>query len=289
MTNTPCLLVDIGNTRLKWNWAPHNDGAFKQPTRAVAYKTASMAQLLSQQWGVIPAPFPALAVVNVAGKAVAQALTDWCSVQWGQAPRFVDTAAEFQGVRNGYADPAQLGADRWLAVIAAHRQNSGRHNVIISCGSAITVDTVTADGRHKAGPILPGRDMMLTALSAGTGDLADRYNAGSDKKKTRNNNTLNNDKQLSAGHAGSVTGVFVDNTRDAMGSGVNFAVAKALDAIVPDMCRALLASDDRHGVNILVTGGAASQVMALTTITEYTQEPDLVLQGLYIVNAAQVS
>ena len=165
MTSSSCLLVDIGNSRLKWNIAPSDANVFEHQTRIVDYKARPMGDVLNEQWGEMKAPFPRVAVVNVAGKTVAQQLIDWCANHWDVQPTFVSSAASFKTVTNGYKDYSQLGADRWMAVIAAHQRKPDQHSVIIDCGSAITVDAVTVDGQHKAGPIIPGREMMLQALA----------------------------------------------------------------------------------------------------------------------------
>ena len=270
MTSSNCLLVDIGNSRLKWNLALGNANVFGRQTQAVDYKARSMDDVLSEQWGDIKAPIPHVAIVNVAGNTVAQQIIDWCANHWDVHPTFASSAVRFKTVTNGYKDYRQLGADRWMAVIAAHQRKPDQHSVIIDCGSAITVDVVTVDGQHKAGPIIPGRDMMLNALAANTADLDNRYDKNSG----------------SSGLSGSV---FADGTHAAVVNGVNFAIGKALDTIIHDIRETLAGAGNDAQVEILVTGGAAKQVMPLTGITHYTLEPDLILHGLYIVNAAQLT
>jgi type III pantothenate kinase len=194
-----------------------------------------------------------------------QQLTDWCASRWNVTPRFITTAKHFQNVTNGYTDDMQLGADRWLAVVAAHHHRPDHHNVIIDCGSAITVDTVMADGQHRGGPIIPGPAMMLAALSANTADLSQYAQPA----------------ELSAA-------VFVNNSGEGIASGVSFAAGQALDGIIGQIRDKLSgAGVDNNRTTLWVTGGAAAKVMPLTGITDYTHEPDLVLQGLQLVTAAQ--
>lgn len=259
------LYVDIGNSRLKWNRAPLSASGFEQPATAIDYRNQSLANLLDQQWGTITAPYPAVAVVNVAGKAMEQQLADWCDTHWQVTPRFISTAQRFQNVINGYTDYTQLGTDRWLAVIAAHHHRPDQHNVIIDCGSAITVDTIMADGQHRGGPIIPGPAMMLAALSANTADLGQYAQPA----------------ELSAA-------VFVNNSEEGIASGVNFATGQALDGIIGQIQDKLSgAGVDNNKTTLWVTGGAADKIMPLTGIADYTHEPDLVLQGLQLVTAAQ--
>jgi type III pantothenate kinase len=66
-------------------------------------------------------------------------------------------------VRCGYQDPAQLGVDRWMAIIAAH--GISRDGVcVVDCGTATTLDVVDGRGRHLGGYILPGMTMMRRIL-----------------------------------------------------------------------------------------------------------------------------
>ncbi len=63
--------------------------------------------------------------------------------------------------------PAQLGVDRWLGLLACRAR--GRYPaVVVDVGTATTVDLLDSEGIHQGGYILPGLDMMRSALLAGT-------------------------------------------------------------------------------------------------------------------------
>jgi len=79
------------------------------------------------------------------------------------------------GVRNGYVDPARLGADRWMAVVAAYHL-SGKACLVLDLGTAVTADFVSADGDHKGGFICPGLPLMRTQLCSHTKRI--RYDVG---------------------------------------------------------------------------------------------------------------
>ena len=51
------------------------------------------------------------------------------------------------GVRNGYREPAQLGCDRFAALIAARHHHPDRDLLVVNAGTATTVDALTADGQ----------------------------------------------------------------------------------------------------------------------------------------------
>ena len=67
---------------------------------------------------------------------------------------------ESLGVENGYDDPGQLGIDRWLALLAAAELIDG-DCMVIDAGSAITLDLLSADGKHLGGAILPGCETSM--------------------------------------------------------------------------------------------------------------------------------
>ena len=55
-----------------------------------------------------------------------------------------------------YRHPADLGVDRWCALVAAHHQYPGLNLIVVDAGSAVTVDLVSAHSVHLGGYIIPG-------------------------------------------------------------------------------------------------------------------------------------
>lgn len=253
------LLVDVGNSRLKWNVWEQTKGQFSRETQGITYKKHSIAHLLDDQWGSIEDEIQKVFVANVAGEEVAAGIKNWCINHWGIYPEFATTGPNFQSVKNSYQNYDELGIDRWLAVIAAHQLYHDQTAIVIDCGTAITVDAVTREGQHHAGPIIPGRQMMFQALATSTSDL----------------NDVSENKQASS--------VIVDNTQKAIVSGVNFAISSALDTVVAELRQKLIEQNGANKTLIIVTGGAAETVMSLTQIKDFTDEPDLVLTGLRLM------
>lgn len=87
-------------------------------------------------------------------------------IEWVRTPRSAC------GLTNSYAKPERLGIDRFLAMLAAHTQASGGC-VVAGCGTALTLDAVSADGTHAEGMIALSPERMLQALHAATA-IADR-------------------------------------------------------------------------------------------------------------------
>jgi len=111
------LLVDVGNTRLKWAWLTSTGLSDQQ---AIVYRDAkpgiwTTAMFESGQKAT------RVLVSNVAGAAMAKTLQRLARKQFGVSVELITATPEFQGLVNGYLDPSLLGADRWLALIGGPR------------------------------------------------------------------------------------------------------------------------------------------------------------------------
>ena len=156
------LAIDAGNTRIKWGL---HDGARFVATRALP---TAEAEGLGSAW---QADHPAQRAIasNVAGPRVLDQLHNACA-RIGIALDVIRSRPAQLGVTNGYSDPAQLGTDRWASLIAAHRAAPG-HKLVVTAGTALTIDALTAEGRFLGGLIVPGPALMRRSLDRGTADL----------------------------------------------------------------------------------------------------------------------
>ncbi len=154
----PLLLIDAGNTRVKWAlWdqqlAPH--------------RSASWDELALEDHLPGTGKVERIVVANVGGRRIHDLIGDA-----GAEILFVESEREACGVTNSYRDPSQMGADRWAAMIGARHHRSGPL-VVVDAGTATTVDLLDADGAHLGGVIVPGYRMMLMSLLGNTSDIAD--------------------------------------------------------------------------------------------------------------------
>ncbi len=156
------LLLDVGNTRLKWGlhdasgW--HGQGAV-------------LLSALDGFEGVLAGlgPVRRMLGANVAGAGVAGRLGVFLAAR-GLAAEWIQSQGEGFGVRNGYREPARLGADRWAALVGARALHHGPALVVTS-GTATTADVLDADGAFQGGVILPGLDLMRMSLARDTAQL----------------------------------------------------------------------------------------------------------------------
>lgn len=159
MKSSNILLIDIGNTNLKWSLL--REGRLS-PVQARPHRGIAGDVLAAQCWSGHPVP-DAIYLANVAGTELELGLMSWLQSNWSKTAQRVCPVAQAQGVINGYRDPSQLGVDRWLTLLAVHRQQTGAA-CIVDCGTAMTVDLLDGTGRHHGGLILPGLDLMRESL-----------------------------------------------------------------------------------------------------------------------------
>lgn len=152
--------IDAGNTRLKWGL---HDGSGWCAQGAL--ETAAAAELAP-----VAAAWPRTARViasNVAGPTVGAAIA---AALGGREVDWLRSAAEACGVTNGYDLPERLGTDRWAALIAARGRVAG-DCLVVCAGTATTIDRLDADGNFRGGAILPGFELMRSALARNTAQL----------------------------------------------------------------------------------------------------------------------
>ncbi len=163
------LLIDIGNTNL--HWALH-DAAGLGPMQGVRHGGGVPLDLLAA-WETLESPTRVL-IANVGGDRVGRATARVVRAYWGLDAEFAAVRQGYLGLRVAYPEPARLGVDRWLALLAAHERGAGAA-LILDAGTAATYDLLAPGGHHLGGLILPGVEMMCDSLLAGTriprGDL----------------------------------------------------------------------------------------------------------------------
>ncbi|GJG96116.1 type III pantothenate kinase [Cupriavidus pauculus] len=263
------LLIDIGNTRLKWAWCddgqpPATAGTLPTPWQHAGAAThaapAERAALLGTWQRLAGGRAPSVWIANVAGPTLAAEVDALLAEAFGTvALQWVRTTAAHGSLVNGYREPTQLGVDRWVGSIGAHRWLPGQTLLIVTAGTATTLDIVTAtpDGaRFEGGLILPGLQLMLGTLARNTAQLPelDVLDTG-------------------AGAARAVRALGADNTHDAIAAGCLAAQAGAIE-------RTWRVLAERGPVSCLLSGGARVAVAnALAMPCE--MHDNLVLLGLH--------
>lgn len=243
------LLVDLGNSRIKWAHA----GPQRWEVGAEAIPAEGFSELLDRLWRARAAP-DRVVVSSVHGPHRQRLLHDWMAHQWAREPHFIHAQAQQLGVTNRYRDPAALGADRWAALIAA-RQASPAAQCLVDCGTAVTIDALSAGGEFLGGVILPGLHMARAGLLADTQGIRSADGAEGD--------------------------CLARATGDGVAAGTLFGLAGAIERVVAEQRRVLGAE-----ARVVLTGGDAPRLLSLLS-GPVAHAPDLVLQGLKLIAEAQ--
>ena len=241
------LLLDIGNTRIKWATQDQHhwfDGD------ALLHKGLVFSDVARKTWKDLDTPERVI-VANVAGPEIEKKVTTWVKRKWKLRVEFLRAQADMCGVSNAYGQPERLGADRWASLLAAYVHYPGA-SIIVDCGTAITIDALAANGSHLGGLIIPGIDMMATALTDNAADIE------SDTLDSREVSLL-----------GSSTG-------SAVTGGVLYAAIAFIDRVCADLQPEL---DDK--VQLIVSGGDAARIMPLLSL-QPQYDKSLVLKGLAV-------
>ncbi len=164
------LLIDLGNTRLKWARCADNGS----PGPATAFVHGDDAGWTALDQELRQSPPPAAWIASVAPAAVeARLLSALAAASPQSSIQRLSSPAAGGGVRNAYAEPKRLGIDRFLALVAAHSAFPGPA-LLVSAGTALTVDALAADGEHLGGLIAPGIAMAQDAVVARSGRVQKR-------------------------------------------------------------------------------------------------------------------
>ena len=152
------LLVDAGNTRIKLDWM--ETGSESRAGRSIAFALAETDAARDWLDALPRRPSRALGV-NVAGEAVAAELDSLL----GWPVRWVKAGAQGLGVLNGYREPAQLGADRWAAMLGlAWHERRRRAGAAHTGGRADAPDSLAGAVGHADSA--KGLDTRACALLA---------------------------------------------------------------------------------------------------------------------------
>jgi type III pantothenate kinase len=242
------LLLDVGNTRLKWGIAENGE----------IHRTGSVTQEKIRENGLgvlitrLPRVIDTAIVSNVAGPTFATRLAGVVGAHCGCDLHFAKTERAAFGIRSSYKQPRRMGVDRWVAMIGAWAELQSAC-LVVDAGTAVTIDAIDDDGCHLGGQILPGVVLMASALAQQTNDIPPTKPAV----------------------AGSYDGLamFGQNTRAAVGSGALGAVAGAVERAIRTL------RSNACDARVVLTGGDASRILTALD-TSPLHRPNLVLHGL---------
>lgn len=233
------LLIDAGNTRIKWALA--DEHAAPGAWRAAGALAHADLNHLPEAWR--GHAVRRAIVSNVAGARLRDQLQ--LMIPAAAAIDWFASRAELAGLRNGYRNPAQLGCDRFAAALGARTLEPGKAVIVATCGTATTIDALSADGVFLGGMIAPGLGLMAASLARNTAQLP----------------------HIEAGRA--LPSGFADNTDDAILSGCLAAQAGAIERACT-----------LHQAELCLVSGGAAPFIAPLLARPHRMVDNIVLIGL---------
>lgn len=250
------LCLDIGNSHM-------HGGVFQGNTLKLQFRMASKGGASSDEYGVFlrsalrenglePTMISAIALCTVVPE-VLYSIKSACQKYFSLEP-FVLQAGVKTGLKIGYQNPQEVGADRIAAAVAGSHLFPKENLIIIDLGTAITFCAVSAKKHYQGGVIMPGLKMAMQALAGGASKLG----------------TV----EINAPNP-----ILGRNTVHSIQSGLFYGTQGAIKNIVAKLSHDLFS---QQPPKIIATGGFASLFEA-DKLFDFIV-PDLVLKGLYLAH-----
>jgi type III pantothenate kinase len=275
MSGAGLLAIDVGTSRVKLGWLPGSANCpstkpvselpitapqLPEPAEmfACCHRDVSRIEFAGQlsAWlaqFVDDKPNAVLASVNSTATTTVVEILTACGFL---APQILQVS--HLPIRVELREPGRVGIDRVLAAVAVNRLRSPeKPAIVISLGTAATVNFISMDGTFQGGAILPGLGMSARALHTGTSTLP----LIGPESLMLPENALGKD------------------TNEALSAGIFWGLVGSIEKLIQQQCRALSAKPQ-----LFLTGGDAPLVVDALEASGHTVRlvPHLVLSGIAI-------
>jgi type III pantothenate kinase len=255
---TSLIAVDIGNTNI--TIGAFNDDELTATWRLATRETRTVDEHawalrgVLRSKGVEPASFDAAVICSVV-PPMTEAYVEALLAQTKVTPLVIGPGVR-TGIRIHYDRTQDVGADRIVDAVAAHRLYGGPA-VVVDIGTATVFDAVTAEGDYIGGAIAPGLQIAADAMFRNTSQLRRVEMVAPDR-------------------------VIGRSTVAAMQSGFVFGFAELIEGMIGRF-RLELSPEAPDDVTIVATGGFATMMAEQTGVFDHLN-PDLTLIGLRLVH-----
>ena len=259
------VVADVGNTRIKLAVVEdHGSGGAEEGGLPWKLPTVGRRQdLMSrefhaanlQAWLRLVAPGSAVVLVasvhDAAAAMLEMALAEESATSHRPLRQRRITPEDLPLVIRG-VEPQRIGIDRLAAAAAANLlRTPGRGAIVVDCGTAATVDMLSAECEFLGGAILPGPALMARALAEGTSRLP----------------------EVQALERTAPPAMPGRSTHEAIGAGIGWGMQGAVARLV-EVARETLGAD----AEVFLTGGWMAAVRE--AVPGAIEVPDLVLTGI---------
>jgi len=259
------VVADVGNTRIKLavvvddESAGEEEGGLPRKLPTVGRRQDLMSREFHaanlQAWLRLVAPGSAVVLVasvhDAAAAMLEMALAEESATSHRPLRQRRITPEDLPLIVRG-VESQRIGIDRLAAAAAANLlRTPGRGAIVIDCGTAATVDMLSAEGEFLGGAILPGPALMARALAEGTSRLP----------------------EVQALERSAPPAMPGRSTHEAIGAGIGWGMQGAVARLVEE-ARETLGAD----AEVFLTGGWMAAVRE--AVPGAIEVPDLVLAGI---------
>lgn len=164
---TPDVVVDIGNTMMKWGRNSSIAGKCEIHTvRRLNHNDPKQWATAAEEWDLKPGTHWVVAGVSPSAQ---ERFVAWCRSR-GDEVRVIDRYDQIP-IAVEVDEPMRVGLDRLFGALAAANYSPSTPCVVIDVGTAMTVNFVIPDRRFVGGAILPGPRLMANSLNDYTAKL----------------------------------------------------------------------------------------------------------------------
>ena len=154
------LLIDIGNTRIKWQYRDEKNVISSNSVLVENFMDIDLTEIKSLKKVIVS---------NVNHSVVLDKVKE--NLSHFDCLIIEVTSESNEYLINDYTDQLTLGVDRWLTAMGAWKIY-GEDSIVINAGTAITIDLIQIDQKRNAhfsgGMILPGIAISLGILNNST-------------------------------------------------------------------------------------------------------------------------
>jgi type III pantothenate kinase len=280
MSTSGLLAIDVGTSRVKLGWFPDAVACdsekpsqltitaprLPEPVETIAIPhrgvpESDFAEQLAESLKQFDDIGARVGIASVDTKPVGSLLQVLRSCQRLSSPRMLEVLQ--LPIELAIQQPNRLGIDRALAAMAANRiRAANTPAIVVSLGTACTVNLISVDGVFQGGAILPGFAMASQALHQGTAQLP-----------------LVSPENLSLPE-----NAVGKNTAEAIAAGVYWGMVGAIEKLIDEQSRA-----NEKRPQLFLTGGNAPLVVGALEADGYQARvmPHLVLSGIAIACEAK--
>jgi len=171
------LLIDAGNTRIKWALARADSFNLNDPwIKSGHFDHDGIEEQALNHASHITNPIKKIICSSVIGKEKTNRIKHALNKLYPTAiwhEMVGNSALTLIGTR--YKEPEKLGSDRRAMIVGTAELFPNRNILIICSGTATTIDLLSSEKEHLGGLILPGIALMSQSLHTGTAKLPDVF------------------------------------------------------------------------------------------------------------------